>query len=63
MGGLARICKIYGGMNIKDSDGKSIEWIYDYIQDKPRLKSEMSKDEISESEKKRWEQFKKLNKQ
>jgi hypothetical protein len=50
MGGLAKICKLYGGMTTK-SKGKSVEWIYDYKLDKPRLKSEMTKKEIAENEK------------
>ncbi len=57
MGGLARIAKIYGGMTIQ-LEGKSVEWVYDYFQDKPRLKSEMSKEEFAKSEKFRFDKLK-----
>lgn len=45
MAGLARICKIHGSITIK-----GVVWLYDYAQDKPRLKSEMTHDEIKASE-------------
>jgi major membrane immunogen (membrane-anchored lipoprotein) len=58
MGGLRNICKIYGGMNVS-CNGKTVEWVYDYIQDKPRLKSEMTKEEIADNERFKWGQIKK----
>lgn len=58
MGGLAKICKIYGGMEITDKDGKTAKWIYDYANDKPRLESEMSEEEIIASEKAKWKLIK-----
>ena len=51
MGGLARICKMYGSMEASDANGKKVIWLWDYVNDKPRLKTEMSKDEIMASEK------------
>ena len=57
MGGLAKICKLYGGMEVNFS-GKKETWLYDYKLDKPRLKSEMTEKEIKESEKEKWEQIK-----
>ena len=57
MGGLAKICKIYGGMEFI-KDGRSTTWRYDYKNDRPRLESEMTKEEISESEKAKWMQIK-----
>lgn len=54
MSGLANICKLYGKMTTK-SKGKTVEWIYDYKLDKPRLKSEMTKKELAENEKLRKE--------
>lgn len=51
MSGLAMICKMYGSMSIKDQDGKEVIWIWDYVNDKPRLKSEMTKVEIEASNK------------
>lgn len=57
MGGLARICKMYGSIK-GESNGKIIVWLWDYVNDKSRLESEMTKEEIKESEIKRWELFK-----
>ena len=54
MGGLARICKLYGSMKVKGNNGEVVEWVYDYAKDKPRLKSEMSKEEIEASEKAKY---------
>lgn len=58
MGGLARICKMYGLMEVSDASGKKVTWLWDYANDKPRLKSEMSKEEIAASEKAKREQIK-----
>jgi hypothetical protein len=58
MGGLARICKMYGSMEVSDANGNKVIWLWDYVNDKPRLKSEMSKEEITASEKAKWEQIK-----
>ena len=54
MGGLARICKMYGSMEASDANGKKVIWLWDYVNDKPRLKTEMSKVEIMASEKAKW---------
>ena len=54
MGGLARICKMYGSMEVSDKNGKKVTWLWDYFNDKPRLKTEMTKDEITASEKSKW---------
>lgn len=51
MSGLQRLCKIYGGMKIKGEDGKTVHWVWDYANDKPRVKKEMTKQEIEASEK------------
>lgn len=53
MAGLARLCKMYGSMEITDSSGKKVIWLWDYVNDKPRLKTEMTKEEIAASKKKR----------
>lgn len=58
MSGLGKICKLYGSMNVKDSKGNQVTWLWDYANDKPRLKTEMTKEEISASEKAKWEQLK-----
>ena len=54
MGGLARICKMYGSMEASDENGNKVIWLWDYVNDKPRIKTEMSKDEIMASEKSKW---------
>lgn len=53
MGGLARMCKTFGRMTVT-ANGKKEVWIYDYVNDKPRLESEMTKEEITASERKKW---------
>lgn len=58
MSGLQRICKMYGGMNVKSKDGKTVKWLWDYVNDKARLESEMTKEEIESSEKAKWEGIK-----
>jgi hypothetical protein len=58
MGGLARLCKMYGQIDCTDSYGNKVIWLWDYVLDKPRLKSEMSKEEIAASEKVKWESVK-----
>lgn len=50
---LAKICKMYGKFVVVDKEGKEVIWLYDYVNDKPRLKSEMSKEEIKASNRKR----------
>lgn len=63
MSGLARICKMYGSMEVSDANGKKVTWLWDYANDKPRLKTEMTKEEIIESEKAKWNNIKtQLNK-
>lgn len=61
MGGLSRICKMYGGVTVTDSEGNKVEWVYDYKNDKPRLKKEMTKQEIMESEKAKYSQIKTIH--
>ncbi|MES2733582.1 MAG: hypothetical protein V4714_17690 [Bacteroidota bacterium] len=57
MGGLARICRIYGGITAKDANGKTVTWLWDYVNEKPRLETEMTKEEIAASEKEKWKRF------
>jgi len=67
MGGIRRLCKLYGGIKLKGQDGKEVEYMWDYAKDEPRIKSEMTKEEIKASEKAKWEaigeQLKNLNKE
>lgn len=54
MAGLARLCKMYGSMEVSDAYGNKLVWIWDYVNDKARLKNEMTKEEIDASEKAKW---------
>lgn len=54
MGGLARLCKLYGSMDVGDANGNKVAWVWDYISDKSRLKDEMTKEEIIASERAKW---------
>jgi hypothetical protein len=49
MNGLAKICKLYGGMTVQ-----GVKWVWDYAQDRPRLASEMTAKEKAESERAKW---------
>lgn len=49
MTGLQRICKLYGRMKCGD-----VLWLWDYVQNKARPASEMTKAEKMASEKARW---------
>lgn len=42
-------------MHFKDAKGNSVTWLWDYAQDRPRLQSEMTKEDIAASEKAKWE--------
>ena len=46
MTGLQKLCKKYGSLKIMGADGKYVIWLWDYVSDMPRLKSEMTKEEI-----------------
>ena len=54
MSGLSKVCKIYGSIKMSDGNGKSVTWLWDYVNNKPRIKSEMTKDEIKASERAKW---------
>ena len=58
MGGLRNICKLYGGLKVTEN-GITEVWIYDYIQDKPRLQSEMTKHELEDNERFKYGKLKK----
>ena len=51
--GLKRILKIHGQMKVGD-----VTWIWDYAKDEPRIKSEMTKDEIEASQRKQRDENK-----
>jgi len=41
-------------MEVSDANGKRVTWVWDYVNDKPRLKTEMTKEEIMASERAKW---------
>lgn len=41
MAGLRRICKMYGGMTVTGSDGKKVNYVWDYANDEPIPKEQM----------------------
>lgn len=41
--GFQRILKIYGEMKVTDSKGNTVVHVWDYANDKPRLKGEWNK--------------------
>jgi hypothetical protein len=51
MSGLRHICKQYGSIVIN-----GVEWVWDYANDRPRVKPEMSKEEINASKQARYKQ-------
>jgi hypothetical protein len=51
MSGIRHICKQFGSVVI---NGK--KWVWDYANDRPRVKSEMSKEEIKASKQARYKQ-------
>ncbi len=59
MSGLQRICKMYGRIDCSDASGNKVVWLWDYVNDKPRLQSEMTNEEIMASEKAKWQIVKK----
>ena len=54
MAGLAKLCKMYGSMEVSDANGKKVTWLWDYVNDKARIKTEMTEYEIMASEKAKW---------
>lgn len=54
MSGLQRVLKMYGSMTVQGSEGKKVVWVWDYANDKPRIKSEMTAEEIAASERVKW---------
>ena len=47
--GLTRVAKHCGGITIKAND-KKVHWVYDFHSRRPRIESEMSKEEKTLSE-------------
>lgn len=57
--GFQRILKIYGEMKATDNKGNSVTHVWDYANNKARIKGEMTKEEIAASEKAKWTQLRK----
>ena len=55
--GIKTLCKIYGGIKFT-VDGKTTEYVWDYTQDRARLKSEMDAERYTFSEKAQHERMK-----
>ena len=53
MGGIRNICRLYGGLKVTQN-GKTVEYVWDYIKDEPRLKSEMTKEELEANERNKF---------
>ncbi len=55
MGGLARICKMYGGMEVS-AGGKTVNHVWDYVADKavPQEEMPVGSDRWKASEQKKW---------
>ena len=58
MTGLQKLLKMYGSMKITNNEGKSVLWVWDYKNEKARIKSEMTKEELQQSEKAKWQSLK-----
>ena len=58
-GGLTKVLKMFGEMNMSDSNGKKVTWVYDYAKDKAVLKSEITKEDFVDSEIAKWKLIKK----
>ena len=54
MPGLQELLKLYGSIEIQNSEGQKVTWEWDYAKDKPVLKSEMSKEDWMQSEMAKW---------
>ena len=57
--GFKRILKIYGEIKATDNKGNSVTHVWDYANDKARLKGEMTKEDLAKSEKAKWMQLRK----
>lgn len=58
MTGLQKILKLHGEVKVKGQNGETVVWVWDYMNDKPRKKSEMTKQEIADSKRAKNEQIK-----
>lgn len=45
---------MYGSIQVTDASGNTVIWVLDCVDDKARLKSEMTDTEFAASEKAKW---------
>ena len=50
MGGLRRLCKLYGRLKIQ-----GVQWVWDYEKDEPRKASDLTKEQLRDIQFKREE--------
>ncbi len=56
MGGLRKICKLYGGMTVT-IDGETVEYVWDYERDEPVEKSKFTHEQWIKSDRKKYEKL------
>lgn len=49
---------MYGSIQVTGEDGNKVLWLWDYANDKSKLKTDISKEEIAASEKAKWMKIK-----
>lgn len=54
MAGLQKLLQLYGAMDVS-ANGNTERWVWDYAQNKSRLKKEMTHEEWKASEKVKYE--------
>jgi hypothetical protein len=62
MTGLSKVLKMYGKMNVTDKNGNKVVWVWDYAENKARLETEMTKEQLAKSEKAKYESLQISNK-
>jgi hypothetical protein len=58
--GLEKVLKLYGQLQVNDGNGNKVTWVWDYANNKPCKKSEMTDEEFVASEKAKWEKSTKI---
>jgi hypothetical protein len=59
MSGLKKLCRLYGKLQVKAADGRTIVYVWDYAQEEAVLESEMpfGSERWQASERVRWRQI------
>lgn len=57
MAGLKMICKLCGGLRVKDEKGNVVEYVWDYKNDRAVTKAELTAERKAASEKAKWEKI------